>query len=272
MRIHFHKMEGAGNDFIVIDNFEYNFSIEQIISMAPSLCDRKFGIGADGIMALHPPQQDGLDYTMIYRNADGSDAGMCGNGSRCLAVFAANKGLGTSLSFNVHDAIYKAEVNGEYASISFPDVQQPKQISVQQQDLIQVFTGTEHVVSMDTAELLENENELRKKGKSIRLDDTFSPNGTNVNFVCSHSDSKIQLQTFEKGVEDLTLACGTGAIAAAISSHHLHTPNSSSGDYTVQVKGGVLGISFNYDEQSKTYTNVYLNGPGTFVFEGYVEV
>lgn len=265
-------MEGAGNDFVVIDNFDERFSLQEIIQLTPRLCDRKFGIGADGLMALNPPTQDGLDYTMIYRNADGSDAGMCGNGSRCLAVFASKKGLGTSLDFNVHDAVYHAEVSDEHAEISFPNVGLPKRIQLNDQELVQIYSGTEHVVKIAEKSLLANEDVLRDHGATIRLDDMFKPSGTNVNFVSVDSPECLQLQTFEKGVEDLTLACGTGAIAAAISSHFLYTPEEDNSEYDIQVKGGKLGVSFSFEASSGEYSDIVLKGPGRFVFEGNVEI
>src|SRR5699024_6307176 len=122
MSILFTKMQGAGNDFVIIDNRDYHLSKKRIIELAPELCDRKFGVGADGIMALLPAENSEIDYSMFYRNADGSDAGMCGNGARCLALYAWEKGLGTTFSFNVHDTVYQAEVIPEkrHAIIHFP--------------------------------------------------------------------------------------------------------------------------------------------------------
>ncbi len=270
--IHFYKMEGAGNDFIIIDNFEYGFSLEEIIQMTPKLCHRKFGVGADGLMALERPNKKGVDYTMVYRNADGSDAGMCGNGSRCLAVFASNRGFGRKMRFNVHDALYEASVDGEYAEITFPDVSSPHSINVDGQDLIQVYTGTEHVVRLSKKDELQDEDGLHSLGSSIRRKDEFLPNGTNVNFVYKQGEHDIHLQTYEKGVEGLTLACGTGAIASAIAAHHLAKEKDQSDYYKIKVKGGNLGVSFEFKHKSKTYKNVILKGPASFVFEGDVQI
>ena len=105
----FHKMQGTGNDF-VLDNRMLNLSIDEIIEHTPQLCDRKYGIGADGLLILESPQIDGIDFTMIYRNADGSDAGMCGNGARCLTMYAAHHGFNQLMKFNVHNCIYSAYV------------------------------------------------------------------------------------------------------------------------------------------------------------------
>lgn len=273
-KINFHKMEGAGNDFVVIDNRESQFSLEQIIAFTPKLCDRKFGIGADGLLALNNPDLDNVDYTMIYRNADGSDAGMCGNGSRCLALFAATRGFKALQVFNVHDSIYKAEVDlkNQTVAVSFPDVNSPQQIELNEHDLMKVYTGTEHVVKFVSASQLKNEKKLVEEGSTIRYSDLLNPPGTNVNFVCFQDDQLIELQTYERGVEGLTLACGTGAIASAIATHFNLKPKGSSFEYTINVKGGTLRVPFTFDKLNDMYKNIKLNGPAHFVFEGKVDV
>lgn len=271
----FHKMEGAGNDFVVIDNRHLRFSMKEIIDFTPKLCDRRFGIGADGLIALESPQIDGVDYTMIYRNADGSDAGMCGNGSRCLALFAANHGFGSHQTFNVHKAIYNADVDLQNSSVSvgFPDVLEPENIQIENHQLIQVYTGTEHVVNFVDNDELNIESELITVGSMIRNHAQLNPPGSNVNFVCKKEETKIELQTYERGVEGLTLACGTGAIASAIATHYVNSKNENNNfDYIISVKGGVLNVSFNYDTENNTYKNIRLAGPANFVFEGKINV
>jgi len=272
--IKFYKMEGAGNDFVVIDNRELEFSLEEIIAFTPKLCDRKFGIGADGLIALENPQIDAVDYTMLYRNADGSDAGMCGNGSRCLALFAASHGFDTSQTFNVHDSIYKANVDikAQTVSVSFPDVESPHNIELNGSDLVKIYTGTEHVVQFVTANQLEDEKVLVQDGASIRYNDLLNPPGTNVNFVCSKDEQLIELQTYERGVEGLTLACGTGAIASAIATHFVLKPQGNSFEYTIKVKGGTLRVPFTFDKETINYKNIKLIGPAAFVFEGKIDV
>lgn len=273
--ITFYKMQGAGNDFVVIDNRHLQFTMKEIIDFTPELCDRRFGIGADGLMALESPQIDGVDYTMIYRNADGSDAGMCGNGSRCLALFAAHHGFGVDQTFNVHKAIYNAEVNLQNNSVSvgFPDVSEPGNIQIENYQLIQVYTGTEHVVDFVDDDQLKIESELITVGSMLRNHDSLNPPGSNVNFVCKKEETKIELQTYERGVEGLTLACGTGAIASAIATHYSSNEKESKNfDYMISVKGGTLNVSFNYDTENKTYKNIRLAGPANFVFEGKINV
>ncbi len=269
--VHFHKMQGAGNDFIVIDNFHYGLKLQQIIDAAPQICHRRFGIGADGIMLLEKPQKPGLNYTMIYRNADGSDASMCGNGARCLAAFASQKGLGNKLRFNVHEAIYEAEVDGKQVSVHFPDVEAPVKTESSGEQLLQIYTGTEHVVRFSDKHLLEDEDALRLLGKDIRQDEQFLPNGTNVNFLYRRHHNELLLQTFEKGVEGLTLACGTGAIASAVAAHH-HFEKDRHEKYKIRVKGGNLTVSFNYDSRKERYRNIILKGPAIFVFDGHVKI
>lgn len=272
--IRFYKMQGAGNDFVVIDNRKTQFSLEEIISFTPKLCNRRFGIGADGLLVLENPQIEDVDFTMIYRNADGSDAGMCGNGSRCLALFAATHGFNSSQSFNVHDSIYKAEINlrNNTVSVSFPDVSTPENMEVAKNQLIQVYTGTEHVVKFVEHELLKEENKIASIGSKIRYDEKLNPPGSNVNFVCKTNETSIELQTYERGVEGLTLACGTGAIAAAIASHFSSNENLINNKFNVIAKGGELVVSFKYDSDKTKYTDIKLSGPANFVFKGKINV
>ncbi len=270
----FYKMEGAGNDFVVIDNRELKFSLERIIALTPALCNRRFGIGADGLLALENAQIENVDYTMIYRNADGSDAGMCGNGSRCLALFAATNGFSTSQSFNVHNSIYKAEVDlkNNSVSVGFPDVLEPENIQIDSHQLIQVYTGTEHVVRFVEPDKLNDETELTSIGSGLRYADQLNPPGSNVNFISKTDESSIELQTYERGVEGLTLACGTGAIASAIASHFSSQNKHINNDYSVNVKGGKLKVSFIYNPKEKIYTDIQLSGPAHFVFKGKINV
>ncbi len=270
----FHKMEGAGNDFVVIDNRESGLSMDEIIAITPKLCDRKFGIGADGLIVLELTQIKDVDYTMIYRNADGSDAGMCGNGSRCLALFAAHHGFGNKQRFNVHDGIYEAEVGKieHEVSVLFPDALAPKKLQINKKKYLQVYTGTEHIVSFEELDRLEDEEDLIAEGSFIRNHPVLNPPGTNVNFVCVEEGSSIYLQTFEKGVEGLTLACGTGALASAIATHFFEKVKGEDFEYSITVKGGTLHVSFCFNEETNTYTQLILSGPAHFVFSGTIDL
>lgn len=270
----FHKMQGTGNDFVVLDNRKLNLSIDKIIEHTPKLCDRKYGIGADGLLVLESPQIDGVDFTMIYRNADGSDAGMCGNGARCLTMYAAHHGFNQSMNFNVHNSIYCAYVEKKErnSTIHFPNVKSPNWIEIDNEQLVQVYPNTEHVVCISEKSIMENEEWLIKKGSKIRHSEKLNPPGTNVNFVCIENDQNILLQTYERGVENLTLACGTGAIAAAISTHFISHLKNDEYSINIRVKGGNLRVSFGYNSESETYEMVTLKGSAEFVYEGTISI
>lgn len=269
--IKFFKMEGAGNDFVVINNRQYGFELDKIIRFTPTLCDRKFGIGADGILVLQPAQRDDVDYTMIYRNADGSDAGMCGNGARCLVMFAYKNGFKATQTFNVHKNVYEAEVHDdESVSIHFPVHVQPEDIELNGLELVRADAATEHLIHFMEKENLENEELLVKTGRALRFHEQVNPPGTNVNFVCNTGDNTISLQTYERGVENLTLACGTGALASAIAAHHYSKSSKKKAGYKVNVKGGTLYVSFAFEYKNNTYHQLILTGPAHFVFEGSI--
>lgn len=263
-------MQGAGNDFIVFDNRQYNFLLDEIIAMTPKLCHRRFGAGADGVLVLQESKND-TDYRMIYRNADGSDAGMCGNGARCLARFAVNQGFPDSLSFMVHNQQYKAQVNSSEVTISFPVEPKPDNfIEINGYEALKVYPGTEHVVVWIENEKLSDESWLRECGRNIRYDSKRFPEGTNVNFISKHfSEGIIEMKTYERGVEDLTLACGTGALATAVSYHKKYFGgNPGEFQFMLQSLGGILKTELEFDQKSGSYKNLKLTGPADFVFEG----
>lgn len=269
--ISFTKMQGAGNDFVILDNRSGSLSKQEIIDLAPEICDRKFGVGADGIMALLPAEKEGTAYTMYYRNSDGSDAGMCGNGARCISRFAHSLGFDARHRFNVHSQIYEAEVqDNELVSIAFPVEPSPQGISLDGQQMYFIHTGTEHVVTTIDEHAMKNEGNLREEGRLLRHHSKFQPKGTNVNFICGVDENTLKLQTYERGVEDLTLACGTGAIASALIWHHLQDSSTEkkSEKYTVETKGGTLYVYFSFNPSTESYSNIKLEGPAHFVFEG----
>jgi diaminopimelate epimerase len=267
--IPFTKMQAAGNDFVVIDNRSNSFTKDELISLAPSICARKFGVGSDGILALFPPEHDDIDYTMFYRNPDGSDAGMCGNGARCMALFAHSLEFDKQHRFNVHDNVYEADVlDSDSAVIRFPMEASINEKTVDGEPLYAIHTGTEHVVKKVTSEELGREEQLVAEGSRLRYHKHFEPKGTNVNFICGTDSTSLKLQTYERGVEDLTLACGTGAIASALVWHHLQGERNSTQKYSVETKGGVLSVHFSFDAESNSYSNIKLEGPAHFVFKG----
>lgn len=263
-------MQGSGNDFVVIDNRKNQYSLEEVVEYTPRLCNRKYGVGADGLMALNPPEQPGLDYTMIYRNADGSDAGMCGNGSRCLALYASQLGLGASLTFNVHEHIYSARVHDQQQiSVAFPvEVTVAELQDDDGSTLYQAYTGTEHIVRMVTGSLLKDEKQLAIEGRRLRKHAMFQPGGTNVNFMYGGKGQQPFIHTYERGVEDLTLACGTGAIASALVWHHRQGSVEIDNRVEIHTSGGALQVYFTYTPETASYTDIKLEGPAHFVFEG----
>ncbi|MFU8813193.1 MAG: diaminopimelate epimerase [Balneolaceae bacterium] len=267
--IPFTKMQGAGNDFILFDNRAFRLNNEQISALAPAMCSRRYGIGSDGLIALEFDESQQADLIMIYKNPDGSDAGMCGNGARCFAAFASTLGCPDQFTFRVHDNVYRAEIDAESVRIHFPLTTRVEEIEVDDHRFLQVYTNTEHVVCAVKKETLSKERKLVKKGRSIRQHDVFAPLGTNVNFICGSDHNLVHLQTYERGVEDLTLACGTGAIASALAWHYLQNGSEGSYRYKVDVKGGELIVHFTYSDKTHQYSTIQLEGPATFVFEGH---
>lgn len=269
--IPFIKMQATGNDFVVLDNLKATFSPEEVVELSPVLCHRKYGVGADGLMALQKPKLPDTDYEMLYRNADGSDAGMCGNGSRCLALLASQLGMGKNLTFSVHQEIYSAQVlnkNNNLIVITFPISAKVKEITIANEQLWQIFTGTDHVVKEVPKERLQQEEKLVQEGRHLRTHEQFQPTGTNANFFCGLNEQSIQVQTYERGVENLTLACGTGAIASAIAWHHKQQLNTRQNEFNVKTKGGDIGVEFEFNPADVSYSNIKLTGPAHFVFEG----
>lgn len=267
--IPFTKMQGTGNDFVVINNLKRLFSKEELVQLVPQLCDRNLGIGSDGLLALFPAEHDEANYTMFYRNPDGSDAGMCGNGARCLALFAHTLGFDKKHVFNVHDNLYEASImESNTVRISFPAETAVREIQLNDKKIWELHTGTEHIVTPVAREMLQQEELLRQEGKTLRYHSAFQPKGTNVNFICGTSGNEIRLQTYERGVEDLTLACGTGAMAAALVWHYQGKESDATQPFQVITEGGTLQVYFSYDPHTQTYSNLKLEGPAHFVFEG----
>lgn len=275
----FYKMQATGNDFVVLDAVSLDLSLEQIIEWTPKLCDRRFGIGADGVLALSKARYSGTEYEMIYRNADGSDAGMCGNGSRCLALFAYEMANVSPVHrFHVKRHVYRARLTGEHSvEISFPFTPEAKNrntpISSISERMYQIFPGTEHIVMLPvSAADIQNRNRLVEEGRRLRKHAEFQPKGTNVNFVMPLEVDQISLRTYERGVEDLTLACGTGAIAGALTWHTHQHAQKTDNHYRVDCDGGRLDVKFSYDSQKQHYTNILLEGAAHFVFNGKIDV
>jgi len=261
MTLHFYKYQGAGNDFILIDHRRSpikNTDYELIKRM----CDRRFGIGADGLMFLTTHEQ--YDFEMHYFNADGRPGSMCGNGGRCIVAFAKHLGIiDTETNFLAVDGSHYAKIteNGNWVELQMNDID-----TILTDGAAYVLnTGSPHYVTqVNNLEVLD----VFQDGKAIRNNETYKAEGINVNFVEDRGDH-LFVRTFERGVEDETFACGTGVTAVALSmakhqqlAGHIETP--------VKVLGGNLKIRFDYD--GKKFTNVFLCGPAEQVFTGQINI
>lgn len=259
MRIHFYKYQGAGNDFVMLDNREGQYdalTLEQI----NFLCDRRFGIGADGLIMLNKHPE--VDFEMKYFNADGREGSMCGNGGRCLTAFAHNLQLiNDHTRFMAVDGIHEAVItdNG-WIQLKMQDVNKVERTA----DTAILNTGSPHFVKY--AERVEN-IPVVEEGRRIRYGERFAREGINVNFV-EFDKEGLKVRTYERGVEDETLACGTGVTAAAIA-----IAGNRNQSYTVPVKAKGGSLEVRYDKiDDQHFENIWLCGPANFVFEGDVEV
>jgi diaminopimelate epimerase len=272
--IPFTKLHGCGNDFIAIDNREQAFSISDLIAQTPAMCNRKLGIGADGLLVLNTPVKPNTDFEMIYRNADGSDAGMCGNGGRCIAQFANSLGMGKNFRFSVHKGLYSTIVNPTEVQLSWEGLKvsvRKKHLAQEIITLFQLFTGTDHVVLLDQD--LSNSAALLQVGAAIRYNKALNSKGTNVNFIAKSSEnglskSTLNVITYERGVEDLTLACGTGALASAIAWHFAHKSTQLLNTTMIKMPGGKLLCEFRFNLETKEYDNLCLSGAAITVYNG----
>jgi len=260
MEIKFHKYHGTGNDFIIIDSRSINEDFFDTPKVK-SLCDRHFGVGADGLILLLS-SKDG-DFHMKYFNSDGKEGTMCGNGGRCISAFAKRKGLiEGEANFSGIDGQHKACVNDDN-TISLKMINVTSVKALKDGDLIE--TGSRHFVQHH--ENIENIDVYREGGK-IRHEHRFGSEGTNVNFI-KPTDLGINIRTFERGVENETLSCGTGAVAAAISAYHIQPTDKIS--YKVFTRGGELEVKFTPNSDG-SFSDVWLKGPAEYVFEGRIDL
>ncbi len=266
--LNFVKMNGAGNDFVVVDNRDLalSFTADQIVH----LCDRHRGVGADGLLVVEP-SQNGVDFRMRYYNCDGGEAEMCGNGARCFAKFAKDfAGRKGEITFETMAGPIKATFPDGLVRI---DMGEPRQLALRENlfvgggtmEVHSVNTGVPHAVvfveSLDSVE-------IDTIGAAIRYHEHFAPNGTNVNVLQMKDMSHIAIRTYERGVEGETLACGTGIVACAIIYHELEAAGAP---ITVSVKGGD-DLKVDFEELAGVYKSVTLTGPADLVFEGRIEV
>ncbi|WP_298551709.1 diaminopimelate epimerase [uncultured Algibacter sp.] len=253
----FYKYQGTGNDFVMIDNRQQTFDKNNTKHIA-FLCDRRFGIGADGLILLenHPE----YDFKMVYYNADGNESSMCGNGGRCLVAFAKQLGVITNkAAFEAIDGLHHASIDGDIVKLQMLDVDTVETYK----NHVFLNTGSPHHVQF------ENDIEkfdIKSKGANIRYGAPYYNAGSNVNFVKKASNTTFRVRTYERGVENETLSCGTGVTAVAIAMHHLGETDKN--QVTLNVEGGKLEVCF--DVENGIYKNVWLIGPATLVFKGSI--
>jgi diaminopimelate epimerase len=266
--LRFTKMNGAGNDFILFDNRTGDIDLDR--NQIAHLCDRHRGIGADGILLLENPTNR-ADFRMRYFNADGGEAEMCGNGARCFARFA-NKvtGKNEKISFETPAGVISAELNGDLVTLRMTEPSDLRlnidlSMAAQNKTIHFINSGVLHVV-IPVAKI--DDAAVRSEGAAIRYHKTFSPNGTNVNFIEKRGPNKIAIRTYERGVEDETLACGTGIVASALVFAAIEDRE---GPVTVLARGGDE-LQVGFERVEGRFRNVTLTGPAEFVFEGTIEL
>jgi diaminopimelate epimerase len=266
-QIAFYKMSGSGNDFIIIDNRNSVVDEKDLPDFVARVCRRKMSVGADGFILVQ--DSDSVDFKWRFFNSDGSQPEMCGNGARCVARFAYLNGIARSkMSFETIAGIVSAEVKNDRVRIKMPDPIDLKtdynlELGNGFMQVSSVNTGVPHVV-ITVGDI--NDAEVVKIGREIRFHNSYAPAGTNVNFICAGNDNTISIRTYERGVEDETLACGTGSVAAAIVMRY-----KSKGKSPVKVitrGGGYLYIYFKEDDGR--FYDVFLEGDARVIYKGFL--
>ena len=254
--IHFHKYQGTGNDFVMIDNRELVFDRNDLESVS-RLCDRRFGIGADGVILIEHDQE--VDFEMVYFNPDGSQS-LCGNGSRCAVMYANSLGIiEDTTTFKAIDGVHEAQIEGDQVHLLMHDVSEYEQ------------QGTDHVIDTGSPHYIRYVSEVDaldvvEEGRQIRYSEQYKAEGINVNFIDRTDDNSAKIRTYERGVENETFSCGTGCTAAALSL----ALNGAESPVSLKAVGGNLQVAF--EKQEDTFKNVYLIGPAQKVFEGTFEL
>jgi len=266
--LRFTKMNGAGNDFVVFDNRAGDIRLDA--NQISRICDRHRGVGADGILLLEKTV-NGADFRMRYYNRDGGEAEMCGNGARCFARFASQvAGRRGKISFETPAGVIGAELHGDLVTLEMSD---PKDFRVNFVLPVGSSTRTVHFINSGVPHVIVpvarlDKVDVRGEGVAIRRHEMFVPAGANVNFVEKRGVTQIAIRTYERGVEDETLACGTGVVASALVFAAIEEVN---GPISVTVRSG-NELSVDFKRARETFRNVTLTGPAEFVFEGTIEI
>jgi len=259
MNLTFYKYQGTGNDFVLVDNRQEIFD-KKNIKLVTQLCDRRFGIGADGFILLENSAIS--DFKMVYYNADGNTSTMCGNGGRCLVAFAKLLGIVTqNASFEAIDGLHEASIENGVVRLKMIDVETISQF----EDHIFLDSGSPHHVTF--VEKVKDVN-VKITGRKLRYGAPYFEEGSNINFVEQTDKNSFKVRTYERGVEDETLSCGTGVTAVAIASHKARKTISDT--IVLNTPGGQLEVSF--ETHNNSYKNVFLKGAATLVFKGAIDI
>jgi len=257
MLLTFYKYQGTGNDFVLIDNRLLKFP-KNNTKLVGSLCDRKFGIGADGFILLENDELS--DFNMVYFNADGNEGSLCGNGGRCTVAFAKYLNIiGDETTFNAADGLHQASIKNGIVSLQMQDVAEIKE----KPNYVFLDTGSPHHVQM-----VENVKDFKvfEEGKKLRYG-LYGKSGSNINFVEARENHVFAVRTYERGVENETLSCGTGVTAVALAMHNAGKTDTN--EVTIMTEGGELKVQFK--EEDGVYKEIFLIGPAQQVFKGELE-
>lgn len=257
VKVPFYKYHGAGNDFVIIDRSEVPFELSA--NQIKQICERRYGIGADGLMFYDSHNQ--LDFKMTYFNSDGSESSFCGNGARCIVQFGIDhKGLSETISFDFKGTPLGAKRKDDLIEINMSNVSRVERLD---NDNLFLDTGSPHqIVWVSEVDIIDVESE----GRALRH--SFSPAGCNVNFVELLGEDKLAIRTYERGVEAETHACGTGITAAAIAAYF--DQKIATTEIELNALGGTLRVRF--EPSNSGFVNIYLTGPAIQVFTGEIEL
>ncbi|ASO08074.1 diaminopimelate epimerase [Arenibacter algicola] len=258
MQLNFFKYQGTGNDFVMIDNRKEFFPKENV-GLVSFLCDRRFGIGADGLILLE--NDEDTDFKMVYYNSDGRQGTMCGNGGRCIVAFAHYLGVvDQNTSFMAVDGLHNAIIANGIVSLEMQNVKEIKEKS----NSLFLNTGSPHHVQLVDG---LKDFDVRKEGAKLRYG-LYGEQGSNINFVDQATEDTFNVRTYERGVEDETFSCGTGVTAVALAMHHSGKTNKDS--VKIITPGGNLQVKFK--SNANGYDNIWLTGPAQLVFKGEINV
>lgn len=260
MKLTFYKYQGTGNDFVMIDNRTMTLS-KNDTKIIQGLCDRRFGIGADGLILLENSDDPQDDFKMVYFNADGNESSMCGNGGRCLVAFAKFLGIiENSARFTAIDGVHEASIQEGIVSLKMQNVLEVSE----NEGFVYLDTGSpHHVIFTKNVGTID----IQKEGAAIRYSERYKlNNGTNVNFVEPVSEDTFSIRTYERGVEDETLSCGTGVTAVALAAFQSSRTNSDR--VKLLTPGGELSVKFKSTEDG--FSDIWLSGPAQLVFKGEI--